>query len=321
MGEIEGHLKVLGKTFYNITTKNLDIEYCNIQTITNSICLCMYLAEKETSVIVIDGVTMYKIDKILNKYFRQNFIKALGGTSIEDYIFDNNNSFEACFDVIYIKTEKFNLKKEKQIEFEDWVLKINKHIERYKKFNRWNDLTIKSLLDEVTLEEYENEGIRHLINNYFKKEIKYILSVIHLNIRYGFIKSNRTKKLEPKETELSEKIKKHFGFFNGNCPRKHKLILKDNDFDKLIEWTIWYFENDFKVPIISDPIKVVNTNKTFVQLAFKYLFKELHKSSPYPETLFKLYQGAFNPYSEDKKSNFEAVKNNDEVKNLMQIEY
>lgn len=127
-------------------------------------------------------------------------------------------------------------------------------------------------------------------------------------------------KPEPKETELSGRIKKHFGFFNKNCPRKHKQILNDTDFEKLIEWTIWYFENDFEVPKISEPIKVVNTNKTFVQLAFKYLFKELHKSSPYPETLFKFYQSAFNPYSEDKKSNFEAVKNNDEVKKLMQID-
>jgi hypothetical protein len=128
-------------------------------------------------------------------------------------------------------------------------------------------------------------------------------------------------KPEPKVTELSERIKTHFGFFNRNCPRKHKQILNDTDFGKLIEWTIWYFENDFKVPEISEPIKVVNTNKTFVQLAFRYLFKELHKSSPYPETLFEFYQSAFNPYSQDKKSNFEAVKNNDEVKKLMRIDY
>ena len=128
-------------------------------------------------------------------------------------------------------------------------------------------------------------------------------------------------KPEPKETELSERIKKHFGFFNRNCPRKHKQILNDTDFNKLIEWTIWYFKNDFKVPEISEPIKVVNTNKTFVQLSFKYLFKELHKSSPYPETLFEFYRSAFYSYSEDKKSNFEAVQNKDEVKKLMLIDY
>tara|TARA_B110000114_G_scaffold87478_1_gene92373 strand:+ start:642 stop:1529 length:888 start_codon:yes stop_codon:yes gene_type:complete len=126
---------------------------------------------------------------------------------------------------------------------------------------------------------------------------------------------------EQKETALSEKVKKHFGFFNRNCPRKHKQILNDIDFEKLIGWTIWYFENDLKVPEISDPIKVVNTNKTYIQLAFKYLFKELHKSSPYPKTLFELYQCAFNQYSKDRRRNFEAVQNNDEVKKLMLIEY
>lgn len=158
--------------------------------------------------------------------------------------------------------------------------------------------------------------------------LELIFSIVQAEIQ-GNLKTNTAlppqqsekPKPEPKETDLSERIKKHFGFFNRNCPRKHKQILNDTDFEKLIEWTIWYFENDFKVPEILEPIKVVNTNKTFVQLAFKYLFKELHKSSPYPETLFEFYQSAFTPYSEDKKRNFEAVKNNDEVKKLMQIDY
>lgn len=148
------------------------------------------------------------------------------------------------------------------------------------------------------------------------------IPIPEMSIDYNLQQKDPEKpKPEPKETELSERIKKHFGFFNRNCPRKHKQILNDTDFEKLIEWTIWYFENDFKVPEISEPIKVVNTNKTFVQLAFKYLFKELHKSSPYPETLFEFYRSAFNPYSEDKKRNFERLQNKDEVKKLMQIDY
>lgn len=131
----------------------------------------------------------------------------------------------------------------------------------------------------------------------------------------------KKQKHDPKETELSEKIKEHFGFFNRNCPRKHKQILNDTDFEKLIKWTIWFFENELKAPEISEPIKVVNTNKTFVQLAFKYLFKEFYKNSPYPETLFEFYQSAFTPYSMDNKGNFLAVKNNVEVKKLMKIKY
>jgi hypothetical protein len=122
-------------------------------------------------------------------------------------------------------------------------------------------------------------------------------------------------------SDLSEKINEHFGFFLRNCPRKSKQILKERDYNKLIKWTIFYFENDFKLPEIAEPIKVVNTNKTFVQLAFKYLFKELHKSNTFPKSLFELYKNAFEPYSEDKKETFDKVKNNDAVKQLMKIDY
>lgn len=121
--------------------------------------------------------------------------------------------------------------------------------------------------------------------------------------------------------ELSKKIKKHFGFFLKNCPRKHKQILNEDDYNNLINWTILYFQNNFKVPKITTPIKVVNTNKTYVQLAFKYLFKELNSRTPYPDTLFEFYKIAFSCYSDDSKGNFESVRNNDEVKKLMNIEY
>ena len=133
--------------------------------------------------------------------------------------------------------------------------------------------------------------------------------------------TNSQSPLPKNETQLSEKIKKHFGFFNRNCPRQHKQILNSEDFKKLIGWTTFFYENQFEVPEIINPIHIVNTNKTFVQLAFKYLFKELHKSSPYPQNLFDFYQKVFSKYSLDKRKNFEAVKNNDEVKKLMEIEY
>ncbi|WP_395091828.1 hypothetical protein ACF3NR_11150 [Vaginella massiliensis] len=177
--------------------------------------------------------------------------------------------------------------------------------------------TLKSIDSNISEKEINIELIN--FQKFLQRKREQIYSDLVNEIQALPPQQSTKPKPEPKETELSEKIKKHFGFFNGNCPRKHKQILNDTDFEKLIEWTIWYFENDFKVPEISEPIKVVNTNKTFVQLAFRYLFKELHKSIPYPETLFDFYRSAFNPYSEDKKRNFEAVRNNDEVKKLMQI--
>jgi len=170
------------------------------------------------------------------------------------------------------------------------------------------------------LNEYEKDLIQLVYDKYTDAYEKLTEQVNRLYVSFKS-PPEQSEKQKSDESDLSEKIKKHFGFFNRNCPRKHKQILNGADFEKLIEWAIWYYKNEFIVPEISEPIKVVNTNKTYVQLAFKYLFKELHKSSPYPETLFEFYQGAFAPFSEDKKSNFEAVKNNDDVKKLMQIDF
>lgn len=121
------------------------------------------------------------------------------------------------------------------------------------------------------------------------------------------------------DAEHTEAIKKQFNFFTKDCPRKGKQILNDDDFDKLINWTIYYYENDFKIPEIKEPIKVVNTNMTYVILAFRYLFKELYPLNSYPESLFIFFTKAFKPYSGYKKTNFDKVKNNKFVKELMNI--
>lgn len=123
------------------------------------------------------------------------------------------------------------------------------------------------------------------------------------------------------EVELRRKIEKHFGFFSGQCPRKHKTILKENDFKSLIDWTVAFYSSGFEVPNISHPIQTVNTNKTYVQLAFKYLFKEIYPNRKYPDSLFVFYRTAFSRFSADKKASFIGVSNNDEVKKLMHIDY
>lgn len=53
---------------------------------------------------------------------------------------------------------------------------------------------------------------------------------------------------ESNRTDLRQKIEKHFAFFSGQCPRKHKTILSDDDFKKLIDWTVSYYSNGFQSP-------------------------------------------------------------------------
>lgn len=134
--------------------------------------------------------------------------------------------------------------------------------------------------------------------------------------------------LEQKETKLSEKVKKHLGFMLGNCPRKGIPILKNKkDFDNLVNWTTYFFENNFEVPEILEPIKSVNTNDYFTQLAFLYLFDELrvsgyHAQRTRAKTLFNLWESCFAKYNGYSESNFWKVKheNGKEVKKLMLID-
>ena len=107
-----------------------------------------------------------------------------------------------------------------------------------------------------------------------------------------------------KDMEIEKGVRKAFDFMLRNDPRKHRQILTENDFDNLIKWVSYYFNNDFQLPIIEQPIKEVNTAKGNVIITFKYLFKNLHPTKPYPNSLFQLYRMCFLAFRNDKMSNF-----------------
>ena len=173
------------------------------------------------------------------------------------------------------------------------------------------------------LSETEIELIYQYIETYFKYiEKKYYASLSQTE-------HHAKQKPELNETELSEKIKKHFAFLLGNCPRKGKPILSsENDFNKLIEWTTYFYENNFEVPDIETPIQTVNTNNYYTQLAFLYLFDQLrklgfHNQRTRAKTIFNLWEKSFADYNGYSEKNFWKVKheNGNEVKKLMKIDY
>jgi hypothetical protein len=128
---------------------------------------------------------------------------------------------------------------------------------------------------------------------------------------------------EPADEEISddiaEKVNRHFGFLQGKCPRHSTIILSEADYDKLIGWTISYYRNDLQVPEIIAPIQKVETNKTYLILAFKYLFRVFYPSAYYPDSLFNFYTTAFHPCRDDKKPNFGKVRNQEALKKLMKL--
>ena len=136
--------------------------------------------------------------------------------------------------------------------------------------------------------------------------------------------SVKIEKIDHKEDSIESfksKIENYFAFFYGNCPRSHRKILKNKDADNLIAWTTYYFDNNFKIPIIENPIANVNTNKTYVRLAFRYLYKELFPNTKLHPSLFKLFTSIFQKYANETEKNFSSDRNNDKVRDLMKISY
>lgn len=105
-------------------------------------------------------------------------------------------------------------------------------------------------------------------------------------------------------SSLRHKVENSFSFMKDIDPRKHGQILDEGDFNDLIKWVTYYFENNFQLPEITKPIQKVNTNKGNVIFTFLKFFKEEHPEKTRPESLFKLIKACFKEYGNDNIDNF-----------------
>ncbi|WP_431160850.1 hypothetical protein [Flagellimonas beolgyonensis] len=103
-------------------------------------------------------------------------------------------------------------------------------------------------------------------------------------------------------------IEEAFGFMKRTDPRKHRDILRDDEYEKLTRWIYDYFSKGFEIPEITEPIIKVHTSKGNIIWAFKSLFSRLHPSHTLPESLFELYTTAFHQFREDRFDNFKKQR-------------
>ncbi len=163
----------------------------------------------------------------------------------------------------------------------------------------------------------------HDISNYLQyyRLVLSILDDLDSLIKTSKIQDIAEPVIEDISDDIAERVMKHFDFFQKKCPRRHRIILSETDFDKLIGWTISFYRNEFEVPEINEPIQKVDTNRTYVRLAFKYLFKVFYPSHTiYPDSLFTFYTKAFHEYRDEKKTDFIKVARKQKVRELMKLE-
>lgn len=136
--------------------------------------------------------------------------------------------------------------------------------------------------------------------------------------RLGF-PSEPNKEFYPKKNEISnsnvneqirEIVNQQFSYTLKTCPRKNKgQILSEQDYEKLVDAVSYFFENDYKLPEIKEPIKTVNTTKQNIVYSFIELYGKLKKAGQKrPNSLFELIKLLFEPYKNDDISNMRKTK-------------
>ncbi|WP_295229824.1 hypothetical protein [uncultured Chryseobacterium sp.] len=122
--------------------------------------------------------------------------------------------------------------------------------------------------------------------------------------------------IENQNSIVKEKIENLLKFMLTVDPRKHKKILSESDYDKLINWVEYYFINDLQIPLIDSPIKFVNTAKGNVVYTFMVIFKELKPNMTRPDSLFDLVKACFYEYKAAKVSSLKKLKEPQYYKDL-----
>lgn len=182
-------------------------------------------------------------------------------------------------------------------------------------FTKLNDLLVLFSLDLTEIQDTHNIHV-------WQKDVMSISTLGFSFNRIGKIdeqieqensKLTRTTDITVKEEtdnelKIKAKVNFAFGFMQGNDHRRHKQILNDHDFNKLVTWVSYYFVNNFSIPEINDPIIKVNTAKGNVVYTFMAFFKELHPASPRPDSLFDLIKACFHEYRDDKLENLKKTK-------------
>ncbi len=168
-------------------------------------------------------------------------------------------------------------------------------------------------------EEYinsENEINKRIIQ-YLQTQYNWMVEVLERIIKMEKQPSPIDKGDTDKKLTMRQKVEDAFSFMQNTDPRKHKLILNETDFDKLVNWVTYYFENDFKLPEINKPIQKVNTDKGNVVYTFKRFFKQEHPVKTRPDSLFELIKACFYEYRDDKIKNYKKQKEPQYYKDLI----
>lgn len=116
----------------------------------------------------------------------------------------------------------------------------------------------------------------------------------------------------PKLKDIAENsrdiIVENFNFLLKVDSRKHQQSLSQSDFNNLMIWIKYYFDNELKLPNIDKPIQKFNTNQGNIVYSFIEIYDILKPNSTRPDSLFELIKMSFEQLKNAKISNLKKTK-------------
>ncbi|WP_299713797.1 hypothetical protein [uncultured Tenacibaculum sp.] len=113
---------------------------------------------------------------------------------------------------------------------------------------------------------------------------------------------------QPIQNDLKKQIEDYYKFFLEEDDNKKLQRLSDSDFEKFVDWLVYFYENDCETPSIDYPITNINTNVGLVRFSLMDFYKNVMALGIYTEALFDFYRHAFYPYRNDKTDTIKKNK-------------
>ncbi|MCZ2130799.1 MAG: hypothetical protein LC109_11105 [Bacteroidia bacterium] len=200
------------------------------------------------------------------------------------------------------------------------ILKINKLYEDVSKieyendliyFARWQyyepmgmDFSDRFELDkEAYIKTYHENGvhdykapfnetilIKKLIKNLEKAEHPYIQEYVEFLSKK--LNTQNATQTDEQQNSIESSVKYWLSFLEHEHPRKHKIPLNESDYNKLVQWTIYYFENN-KPPTIKNPIQFYNCQRSELLVAMKRIYKEILPNSTFAPNYLEFIVSCF----------------------------
>lgn len=123
------------------------------------------------------------------------------------------------------------------------------------------------------------------------------------------LEKSHTDEHTPSITSISEnaiKVKKAFEF-TLKLGKDKKQILSNDDHLRLVKWVTFYFDNQYELPIIDNPISELNIGVTYIRYAFKLLMKEMYTTYGRPESFYLLVAMCFQDLGSDDTRDIQAT--------------